>query len=115
VSSEPSAAEVIDALARIEVQRLDKEKESGIPVSCSWALRKLHELLPRERKLAGTNGESTAFRANIEAATRAIGRLRKLAQITGQRATLKGDRPWRPQKSWRDARKDPRETGPGGR
>jgi hypothetical protein len=114
VNPESATAEVIDALARIEMQRLEKEKESGVPVSCSWALGKLHELLPRERK-PGTNVESTALRANIEAATRAIGQLRKLAQITGQHATLKGDRPWRRQKSWRDARKDPRETGPAGR
>jgi len=97
------------------MQRLEKEKESGVPVSCSWALGKLHELLPRERKPADTNVEGTALRANIEAATRAIGQLRKLAQITGQRAALKGDRLWRQQKSWRDARKDPPETGPTGR
>jgi len=115
MNAESATAEVIDALARIEMQRLEKEKESGVPVSCSWALGKLHELLPRERKPAGTNVESTTLRANIKAATRAIGQLRKLAQITGQRATLKGDRPWRHQKSWRDARKDPRETGPAGR
>ena len=105
--AEPTTAEVSDALARIEVQRREKEKVSGVPASCSWALGKLHEMLPRERKPAGTNMESPALRANIEAATRAIGQLRKLAQITGQRATLKSDRPWRPQKSWRDARKDP--------
>ena len=114
MNAEPATAEVIDALARIETQRQEKEKESGVPVSCSWALGKLHGLLPRERKPAGTNEESTALRANIKAATQAIGQLRKLAQLTGQRATLKGDRPWRLQKSWRDARKDPRETGSGG-
>jgi len=107
MNAEPATAEVVDALARIEMQRQEKEKESGVPVSCSWALGKLHELLPRQRKPAGTNGESTVFRANIEAATRAIGQLRKLAQITGQRATPKSDRLWRRQESWRDARKDP--------
>jgi len=111
MNAEPATAEVIDALARIEMQRQEKEKESGVPVSCSWALGKLHELLPRERKPAGTNGESTALRANIKAATQAIGQLRKLAQVTGQRATQKSDRPWRHQKSWRDERKDSRETG----
>ena len=105
MNAEPATAEVIDALARIEMQRQEKEKESGVPVSCSWALGKLHELLPRERKPAGTNGESTALRANIEAATRAIGQIRKLAQTTGQRATLKSGRPWHQQQSWRDAQK----------
>jgi len=107
MNAEPATAGVIDAIALIEMQRLEKEKESGVPVSCSWALGKLHELLTPERKSAGTNVENPARRANIEAATRAIGQLRKLAQTTGQRATLKGDRLWRQQKSWRDARKDP--------
>lgn len=107
MNAEPATAEVTDAIARIEMQRHEKEKESGVPLSCSWALGKLHELLPRERRPAGTNVGSTSLRANIEAATRAIGQLRKLAQITGQRATLKSDRLWRRQESWRDARKDP--------
>ncbi len=97
--------EVIDALASIEAQRQEREKESGVPVSCSWALGKLYGLLPRERKPPGTNAESTALRGNIEAATLAIGRLGKLARVTGNGATAKGDRPWHQQKSWRDAQK----------
>src|SRR6266705_1864466 len=97
--------EVIDALASIEMRRREKEKESGVPVSCSWALGKLYELLPRERKPPGTNAESTALRGNIEAATLAIGRLGKLARIMGKGATPKSDRPWHQQKSWRDAQK----------
>jgi hypothetical protein len=99
---EPATAGVADAVARIEVQRQEREKESGVPVSCSWALGRLHELLPRERKSAGTSAESRALRASIEAATQAIGQLRELAQITGRRAT-QGDRRWRHRKSWRDA------------
>jgi hypothetical protein len=97
--------EVIDALASIEMQRREKEKESGVPVSCSWALGKLYELLPRERKPPGTNAESTALRGNIEAATLAIGRLGELARTTGRNAKPKSDRPWHRQKSWRDALK----------
>jgi hypothetical protein len=85
---------VIDALASIEMQRQEREKESGVPVSCSWALGKLYELLPGERKSPRASAESTALRGNIEAATLAIGRLRKLARITGEHAKLKSDRPW---------------------
>jgi len=102
---ELATAEMIDALASIEIQRQEREKESGVPVLCSWALGKLYEVLPRKKKLPGTNAESAALQANIEAATLAIGRLRKLAQITGQHAKLKSDRPWHQQKSWRDAQK----------
>ena len=103
MNTERATPEVIDALAGIEMQRREREKESGVPVSCGWALGKLHELLPRERKSPGTNVESTALQANIEAATLAIGRIRKLAQITGEHNKLKSDRPWHQQKSWRDA------------
>jgi hypothetical protein len=96
---------MIDALASIEMQRQEREKESGVPVSCSWALGKLYEVLPRKKKSPGTNAENTALQANIEAATLAIGRLRKLAHATGQDTKLKRDRPWHQQKSWRDAQK----------
>jgi hypothetical protein len=86
MNTERATPEVIDALAGIEMQRQEKEKESGVPVSCSWALGKLYELLPRGRKPSGTNAESAALRGNIEAATLAIGRLGKLARATGYRA-----------------------------
>jgi len=115
MNTERATPEVIDALAGIEMQRQEREKESGVPVSCNWALGKLYELLPRERKPPGTNAESTVLRGNIEAATVAIERLRKLAQITGEHAKLKSDRPWNQQKSWRDMQKNPPETGREGR
>ncbi|TMH82072.1 MAG: hypothetical protein E6H45_15760 [Betaproteobacteria bacterium] len=94
MNAEHATPELIDALAGIEMQRQEREKESGVPVSCNWALGKLYELLPREKKSPGMNAESAALQGNIEAATLAIGRLRKLAQTTSQRATPKSDRPW---------------------
>jgi len=62
MNAEHATPEVIDALARIEIERREKEKESGIPVSCNWALGKLYELLPGgrkspERMRPGTPGE----------------------------------------------------------
>jgi len=103
MNTERATPEVIDALASIELQRQERAKESGVPESCNWALRKLYELLPGGRKPSATNAESAALRGNIEAATLAIGRLGRLARITGKGAT--GDRPWHQQKSWRDAQK----------
>lgn len=94
MSAEHATPELIDALAGIEMQRQERQKESGVPVSCNWALGKLYELLPREKKSPGTNAESAALQGNIEAATLAIGRLRNLAQTTSQRATPKSDRLW---------------------
>ena len=102
MNAEHPTPEVIDALASIEMQRQEREKESGVPVSCNWALGKLYELLPGERKSLKMG---TALQGNIEAATLAIGRLRELARTTGQHATPKGERPWHQQKSWRDAQK----------
>jgi len=93
MNAEHATPELIDALAGIEMQRQERERESGVPVSCNWALGKLYELLPRERKPPETNVENTALQGNIEAATLAIERLRKLAQTTGQRTTP-SDRPW---------------------
>jgi hypothetical protein len=104
MNTEHAAPEVIDALASIEIERREKEKESGVPVSCNWALGKLYELLPGDRKSPGTDA-GTALQANIEAATLAIRRLRELARTTGQRAAPKGEGPWHQQKSWRDAQK----------
>ncbi len=89
MNSEHATPEVIDALVDIEIRRQEKEKESGVPVSCSWALRKLHELLPHERKSSRTNVKSAVTLADIRAATLAMGRLRKLSQATGYRATAK--------------------------
>jgi hypothetical protein len=104
MNTEQATPEVIEVLASIEMQRREREKESGVPVSCNWALGKLYELLPVERNSPGTNS-GTAIQGNIEAATLAIGRLRELARITGQGAKPKSVRPWHQQKSWRDAQK----------
>ncbi len=60
MNAEHATPEVIDALASIETQRQEKEKESGVPVSCNWALGKLYELLPGERKSPGTEIVRTA-------------------------------------------------------
>ena len=105
MNAEPATTEMIDALASIEMQRQEKEKESGVPVSCGWALGKLYEVLPRKGTSPGTKAEGTAIQANVEAATLAIGRIRQLAQTTGEHAKVKSDRPWHQQKSWRDVQK----------
>jgi len=91
MNTERATPEVIDALAAIEAQR--QEKESGVPASCNWALGKLYELLPGERRSRGLKLGAT-LQANIEAATLAIGQLRKLAQATGGAARRDGR--WKP-------------------
>src|SRR5258708_37246621 len=84
MNAEHATPEVIDALARIEIERREKEKESGVPVSCNWALGKLYELLPCERKSPGTKA-GTALLRSIKATNLAIGRLREVSRPTGER------------------------------
>ena len=82
MNAERATPEMIDTLASIEMRRQERQKASGVPMSCNWALGKLYELFPGERSSPGMK-MGRPLRANIEAATLAIGRLRKLAQATG--------------------------------
>ena len=114
MNAEPTTAEVIDALARIEMQRQEREKESGVPVSCNWALGKLYELLPGDRKSPETNA-GTPLQANIEAATLAIGRLGKLARLRARALHLRATGHGTSRNPGGMLKKDPPETGPGRR
>ena len=98
------APEVTEALARIEAQRLGREKQLGVPASCGWALRELYGLLSRRKVASETAVEGAAHAANVAAAIGAIEKLRSLARITGQRATLNGKRTAQLRRVWRDAR-----------
>jgi hypothetical protein len=73
--------EVTDTIAHIEMQRQTAEKESGLAVACSEALRRLRELLEHQSAPAGTPAASSAeHAANIEAVRAAI---RKVEQLAG--------------------------------
>lgn len=80
--------ETLDAIAHIEVHRQDMAKEAGIAAACSEALRKLHELLERERGAPHEPGSRHA--ANIEAVTAEIERVKRLV---GAAARPKPGRP----------------------
>jgi hypothetical protein len=107
VNAKQPAPEVTEALARIEAQRLGREKQLGVPASCGWALRELYGLLGSRKGVPETAVESAAHAANVAAAIEAIEKLRSLARITGQRAMLKGKRTAQLQRFWRDARSSP--------
>lgn len=68
--------ETLDAIAHIELHRQDMAKEAGIAAACNEALRKLHELLERERGAPHEPGSRHA--ANIDAVTREIERVKQL-------------------------------------
>ena len=87
--------DVTDAIAHIEMHRQEMEKEASVAAACNEALRKLHELLNRER--LQSHGPGAGRVANIEALTVEIERVKRLAGATGGVGMLKHERP-QPQK-----------------
>ena len=69
--------ETLDAIAYIELHRQEMAKEAGVAAACNEALRKLHELLERERQAPHEPGSRHA--ANIEAVAAEIERVKGLA------------------------------------
>lgn len=68
--------ETMDAIAHIELHRQEMAKEAGLAAACNEALRKLHELLARERE--APQGADTRHAANIEAVAGEIERVKRL-------------------------------------
>lgn len=98
--------DVTDAIASIEMHRQQTEKETGLAAACSEALRRLHELLERERG-AQQHGPGTKHPANIEAVTAEIRRIRKLAGVTSQAPIPRNPRPGQPPASARSGTRIP--------
>lgn len=99
--------EVIDAIADIEMQRRETEKEAGLAASCSAALRRLHELLDHEKEALQLRGPDAGHPGNVEAVTTEIERVKGLTV-----ATSRGPAPASPYRgprkaSWRNAQRTP--------
>ncbi len=82
MAAEMVSDEVTDMIAHIEMHRQGTHKEAGLAAACNEALRKLHELLGRERAALQMHVPGTAHAANIEAVTREIERVKRLAGAT---------------------------------
>jgi hypothetical protein len=107
--------EVTDGIAMIEMHRQGTEKESGLAVACSEALRKLHELLEQEQASLQQHGPDTVFAINVEAVANEIRRVQSMAGIKGQGPMHKNARPGerqaaRPEKSHNAPRNRGRRT-----
>lgn len=83
-SIDPAAAsdEVIDLIATIELHRQAMEKESGASAARSEVLRRLHELVDRERAALQSHGPGARHAANIARVTLEIAKLGKPADDT---------------------------------
>jgi len=104
--------EVIDAIAGIEMKRRETEKEAGLAASCSSALRKLRELLDREKEALQLRGAGTGHPANVDAVMIEVERVKRLAVIKVQgpaprNADPAGLRRVSRQKSWQNAPRNP--------
>ena len=108
--------EVTDGIAAIEMHRQGTEKESGLAVACSEALRKLHELLEQEKAALQQHGPDTVSALNVEAVANEIKRVQAMGGIKGQgpmprNARPTGERPAaRPDKSHNSPRNRGRRT-----
>ena len=103
----PASDEVVDAIAEIEVTRRGTQKEAGLAASCSAALRKLHELLDREKEALQQPGPAAGQPGNIEAVTIEIERVKALGVVTGQGPAPRHSFPSPQKASWQDARRNP--------
>lgn len=97
--------EVIDAIAAIEMQRRETEKEAGLAVSCTSALRKLHELLDREKEALPLRGPDAAHPRNVAAVTIEIDRVKGLAVIRSQGPAHRSAYPSQRKVSWQNAQR----------
>jgi hypothetical protein len=105
LGTNPATDEVIQMIAAIEAQRQAIEKEAGLAAACSSALRKLHELLDREREALQLRGPAAGHPENVEAVTIEIGRVKRLTVATNQGPTRAYTGPRKA--SWRNAHHSP--------
>lgn len=82
--------DVTDLIAGIERHRREMGKEADHALACNEALRKLHEILERERVALQSHQAGTRHAANVEAVTVEIERVKNLAGEKSQPAGARG-------------------------
>lgn len=102
----PATDEVIDAIADIEMHRQEMEKAAGLAASCNSALRKLHELLDREKEALQLRSPDTRHTQNVEVVTIEIEKVKGSTVIAGQRLAA-GPYPDLQKASWQNAHRSP--------
>jgi hypothetical protein len=107
VGTTPATDEVIDAIAEIESQRQAMQKEAGLAASCSSALRRLHELLDREKEALQLRGPDARYPENVEAVTVEIERVKAMTANTNLGPAPRGEYPGQRKATWRNAHRSP--------
>jgi len=103
----PATDEVIDAIADIEMQRQAMVKDAGIAASCGSALRRLHELLDREKEALQQQRPDAGHPENVEAVAIEIERVKGLTAITNPGPAPRGAYPGQQKVAWRSAHRSP--------
>jgi hypothetical protein len=94
MSSETATDDVLRSIASVEMLRREIETASSLPASCNEALRKLYQLLDREREALQIHGTGTRrHSANIETVTLEIARVKILAGDTSPPPKSRDPRP----------------------
>ena len=110
MSEEITGDSVMDAIATIELQRQELDKEPDPEAWRALALGKLQEIHRQLQEALRLHGPSAERLANAAAVTAEINRVKARAGATGQRPNLKGTQPRQPERSWRDAKRQPDRT-----
>jgi hypothetical protein len=103
----PATDEVIDRIAEIESQRQAMEKEAGLAASCSSALRRLHELLDREKSELQSLGPDAGHPENVDAVAAEIERVKGLTAVARPGPSPRGAYPGQRKATWRNAHRSP--------
>jgi hypothetical protein len=99
--------EVIDKIADIEMQRQATVKGGGLAASCGAALRRLHELLEREKEALQLHGSDAGHPENVEAVATEIERVKGLTVITSPGPAPRGAYPGQRKVAWQNAHRSP--------
>jgi hypothetical protein len=89
----PASIEITEIIARIELHRQERAKDSDPSIAGNEALRKLHELLDRERQALQLHAQGTRHSSNIEAIAKAIAGVKKLIATASPTAGSHNPRP----------------------
>ena len=99
--------ELLGLIASIESKRQETVKEAGLAASCSATLRRLHEVLDREREALRQYGPDAGHPQNVAALTAEIERVKALAVAKIQGPASQSAYPRQRKESWRDAQRNP--------
>jgi len=103
----PATDEVIEAIADIEMQRRETEKEAGFSMSCSSALHRLHELLVDETEALRLRGPDAGHPGNVDAVMAEIARVKGLCAVKGKHTFPGRARPGGRPATWQNAPRSP--------